>query len=180
MRCKECNVDLADGVKVCPLCNSKAVDEAVVLEGMKTAEYPEYGELRPLKYYIRKNDVYFGKYLIWIVLAFTAVSLPVSYFMDKFDLIAYTVLPVVLAASSIVYLVTSLISKKNAVKSPLYFIVLGVLSLIIVGIGYLTTKETATITYALVSTLLSFLGLMVLSSKYPKEVDAELGGRFHR
>ena len=180
MRCKECNVDLAEGVKVCPLCKSEAVNEDVVLKGMKTAEYPEYGELRPLKYYIRKNDVYFGKYLMWIVLALSAVSMPAAYFLDKLSLVAYTVLPVLFAVTSIVYFVTSLISKKNAVKSPLYFIVFGILSLVIVAVGYLTTKEIGTATYALASALVSFLGLMVLSSKYPKEVDAELGGRFHR
>ena len=57
MRCLECNVDLGENVKVCPLCGAKASEEKPVLEGMRVAEYPEYGELRPLKYYIKKNDV---------------------------------------------------------------------------------------------------------------------------
>lgn len=179
MRCKECNVDLGENVKVCPLCHAKAVDEKPVIEGMRVAEYPEYGELRPLKYYIKKNDVYFGKYLMWAVLAVSVVTLAVSYFLDAMTLAAYTILPAVFAASAVAYFVTSLISKKNGVRSAIYLIALAVFSLIIVAVGYIITRETGTVFYALGSALLSLLGLMILSGKYPKEMDAELGARFH-
>ena len=47
MRCKECNVDLGDNVKVCPLCKSKAVEDKPLIENIKTAEYPEYKGERP-------------------------------------------------------------------------------------------------------------------------------------
>ncbi len=179
MRCPECNVDLGENVKSCPLCGAKAADEKPVLEGMRVAEYPEYGELRPLKYYIKKNDVYFGKYMMWAILAVTAATLIVSSCLDAMNLALYTILPAVFAASAVVYFVSSLISKKNGVKSAIYLITLGVFSLIIVAIGYIVTRENGTVFYALGSALISLLGLMVLSGKYPKEMDAELGGRFH-
>ena len=38
MRCKECNVDLGENVKVCPLCKSNAVDDKPLIENIKTAE----------------------------------------------------------------------------------------------------------------------------------------------
>ena len=179
MRCTECNVDLSENVKVCPLCGNKASDEAPVIEGMKTAEYPEYGELRPLKYYIKKNDAYFGKYMMWGLLVVIAVVLAVSSHFDALTLAAYTILPAIFAVSAIVYFVSSIVSKKNGVKSAIYLIALAAFSLIIVAAGYIITRETGTVFYALGSALISLLGLMILSGKYPKEMDAELGGRFH-
>ncbi len=179
MRCTECNVDLSENVKVCPLCGKKASDEAPVLEGMKTAEYPDYGELRPLKYYIKKNDAYFGKYVMWALLLLVPVILAVSAHFNAIDLAAYTILPAIFAVSAIVYFLSSLLSKKNGVKSAIYLITLAVFSLIIVAVGYIITRETGTVFYALGSALISLLGLMILSGKYPKEMDAELGGRFH-
>ncbi len=179
MRCKECNVDLGENVTVCPLCHAKATPEKPVIEGMRVAEYPEYGELRPLKYYIKKNDVYFGKYIMWAVLLATAGTLITCHFLDAMNLAVYTILPAVYAASAVVYFVTSLISKKNGVRSAIYLIALAVFSLIIVAVGYITTRETGTVFYALGSALASLLGLMILSGKYPKEMDSELGARFH-
>lgn len=179
MRCTECNVDLSENVKVCPLCGKKASDEAPVLEGMKTAEYPEYGELRPLKYYIKKNDAYFGKYVMWALLVIIPTVLAVSAQFDAFELAAYTILPAIFAAAGIMYFLSSMLSKKNGVKSAIYLITLAVFSLIIVAVGYIITRETGTVFYALGSALISLLGLMILSGKYPKEMDAELGGRFH-
>lgn len=179
MRCAECNVDLAENVSVCPLCGANAVDEKPLLEGLRTAEYPEYGELRPLKYYIKKNDVYFGKYLMWAILAVTAVTLTVASCLDAMSLALYTILPALFGASTVVYFVSSMISKKNGVKSAIYLITLAVFSLAIVAVGYITTRETGTAFYALGSALLSLMGLMIISGKYPKETDAELSGRFH-
>ena len=179
MRCLECNVDLGENVKTCPLCGSKAADEAPVLEGMHVAEYPEYGELRPLKYYIKKNDVYFGKYMMWAILGIAVAVLIVSACLDALTLAVYTILPVFFAVSAVVYFVTSLTSEKNGVKSAIYLIALAVFDLIIVAVGYIVTKEVGTVYYALGSALVSLLGLMILAGKYPKETDAELGGRFH-
>ena len=179
MRCVKCNVDLDEKTTVCPLCGEKASEEKPVLEGIKTAEYPEYGELRPLKYYIKKNDVYFGKYMMWGLLALTAIILGVSAYFDKIELAVYTILPAIFAVSAVVYFVTSIVSPKNGVKSAVYLIALAVFDLIISAIGYVITRDTRTIFYALGSALVSLLGIMILSGKYPKEIDAELGGRFH-
>lgn len=179
MRCTACNVDLGENVKVCPLCGEKATDEKPVLEGMRVAEYPEYGELRPLKYYIKKNDVYFGKYMMWAILAITVAVLVVAHFLDGMNLALYTILPALFAVSAVVYFVTSFLWKKNGVKSAVYLIALAVFSLIITAVGYITTRETGTVFYALGSALISLMGLMIISGKYPKEIDVELGGRFH-
>lgn len=179
MRCLECNVDLGENVKVCPLCGVKAVEEKPILEGMHVAEYPEYGELRPLKYYIKKNDVYFGKYMMWAILGITVATLIVSSCFDAMNLALYTILPAIFAVFAIVYFVTSLTSKKNSVRSAIYLIALSAFNLIITAIGYIITREVGTVYYSLGSALLSLLGLMILAGKYPKEMDTELGGRFH-
>ncbi len=39
MRCKECNVDLAEIYTICPLCGAKASDEEAKLTGIKVATY---------------------------------------------------------------------------------------------------------------------------------------------
>ncbi len=179
MRCKACNVDLGENVKVCPLCREKAVDEAPVLEGLRVAEYPEYGKKRPLKYYIKKNDVYFGKYLMWAILGVSIAALILSVIIDATDLIIYTILPAFFAVSAIVYFVTSLTSEKNGVRSAIYLIALAVFNFIIAGAGYLVSREPGTVYYALISAVVSLIGLMILAGKYPKEMDSELGGRFH-
>ncbi len=179
MRCKDCNVDLGENLKTCPLCGADASDEKPVLEGMSVAEYPVYGKLRPLKYYIKKNDVYFGKYMMWGILFAAAVIIILASVFDWMTLAVYTILPAVFAVSAIVYLVTSMISPKNGVKSAVYLIALAVFNLIISGAGYIITRETGTIFYALGSAVIALLGLMVIAGKYPEEIDAELGGRFH-
>ncbi len=40
MRCRNCNIDLPESYKVCPLCGEKAYDDQPLIEGIKTAEYP--------------------------------------------------------------------------------------------------------------------------------------------
>lgn len=39
MRCKHCNVDLAETYTLCPLCGEKVADEEPKLEGIKVAPY---------------------------------------------------------------------------------------------------------------------------------------------
>lgn len=126
-----------------------------------------------------KNDVYFGKYMMWAILLLTVAGLVTAVLTDSMKNVLYTALPVLYGVSAIVYSVTSLVSDKYGVKSAVYLIALAVFSLIISAIGYLTTRETATIFYALGSAILPLLGLMIISGKYPEEIDAELGGRFH-
>ncbi len=179
MRCKECNVDLGENVKVCPLCHANASEEKAHIEGMQVAEYPQYGELRPLKYYIRKDDAYFGKYIMWAVLAISAAVLSSSFAFNFVETAVYTVLPAIFGAAGAVYFITSFINKKYGVKSAIYLIALSVFSVIIVAAGYIITKNYQTVFYALGSALISLLGLMILSSKYAKEMDEELAARFH-
>lgn len=127
-----------------------------------------------------KENVYFGKYFMWAVLAVTAVLIAIGFAMSFIDTVLYTVLPALYAFSGAVYFLTSFLNKKNGVKSAIYLIILAVLSLIIVAVGYILTKESGTVFYALGSALVSLLGLLILSSKYPKEMDDELKARFHR
>ncbi len=41
MRCKQCNVDLAETYTLCPLCGGKPVDEEPKLGGIKVAPYSQ-------------------------------------------------------------------------------------------------------------------------------------------
>ncbi len=41
MRCKNCNVDLAEEYTHCPLCNEKACSDEPLIKGIRTAEYPK-------------------------------------------------------------------------------------------------------------------------------------------
>ncbi len=47
MRCRECNVDLAESYTVCPLCGSEAYTDKAVLKGVKDAPYPKGVPVRP-------------------------------------------------------------------------------------------------------------------------------------
>lgn len=180
MRCKECNVDLGDNVKVCPLCKSKAVEDKPLIENIKTAEYPEYKGERPLKYYIQKNDVYFGKWLMLCIVIVSAILLAVSRAFNFFDVALYTVLPVIFALSSVFYFVTSAKDSKNHAKGAIYLITLALFGGIIALVGYIETDGIGRAYFAIGSAVLALLSLMMLSSKYPKEIDDELAGRFHR
>lgn len=51
MRCKQCNIDLSDSYKKCPLCGAAAVNEPCVLQGVSCVSYsvkaPVKGEKPP-------------------------------------------------------------------------------------------------------------------------------------
>lgn len=40
MRCRECNVDLSESYKRCPLCSGEAFDDEARVKGIKAAPYP--------------------------------------------------------------------------------------------------------------------------------------------
>lgn len=41
MRCRECNVDVSENYKKCPLCGSAVYDDEPIVKGLKAAPYPE-------------------------------------------------------------------------------------------------------------------------------------------
>ena len=41
MRCRECNIDLSENYKKCPLCGEKAFDDEAKIKDIKEASYPE-------------------------------------------------------------------------------------------------------------------------------------------
>lgn len=49
MRCKKCNVDLAETYTLCPLCGEKASDDAPLLEGFTVAPYPKNSPVKPME-----------------------------------------------------------------------------------------------------------------------------------
>lgn len=49
MRCRKCNVDLAETYTLCPLCGEKASDDAPLLEGLTVAPYPKNSPVKPMK-----------------------------------------------------------------------------------------------------------------------------------
>ncbi len=48
MRCRKCNVDLAETYTLCPLCGEKASDDAPLLEGFTVAPYPKNSPVKPI------------------------------------------------------------------------------------------------------------------------------------
>lgn len=48
MRCRKCNVDLAETYTLCPLCGEKASDDAPLLEGFTVAPYPKNSPIKPI------------------------------------------------------------------------------------------------------------------------------------
>ena len=48
MRCKKCNVDLAETYTRCPLCGENASNEKPQLEGLTVAPYPKNAPVKPL------------------------------------------------------------------------------------------------------------------------------------
>ena len=49
MRCRKCNVDLAETYTLCPLCGEKASDDAPLLEGFTVAPYPKNSPVKPME-----------------------------------------------------------------------------------------------------------------------------------
>lgn len=49
MRCRKCNVDLAETYTLCPLCGEKASDDAPLLEGFTVAPYPKNSRIKPIE-----------------------------------------------------------------------------------------------------------------------------------
>lgn len=49
MRCRKCNVDLAETYTLCPLCGEKASDDAPLLEGFTAAPYPKNAPVTPIE-----------------------------------------------------------------------------------------------------------------------------------
>lgn len=47
MRCRKCNVDLAETYTLCPLCGETATDDAPLLEGITVAPYPKNSPVKP-------------------------------------------------------------------------------------------------------------------------------------
>ena len=41
MRCRECNVDLAESSRKCPLCGATSFEDEVKIKSIKEAPYPE-------------------------------------------------------------------------------------------------------------------------------------------
>ena len=47
MRCRKCNVDLAETYTLCPLCGEKASDDEPILKGFTVASYPHNSHVKP-------------------------------------------------------------------------------------------------------------------------------------
>ena len=47
MRCRKCNVDLAETYTLCPLCDEKASDDKPILKGFTVASYPKNLPVKP-------------------------------------------------------------------------------------------------------------------------------------
>lgn len=49
MRCRKCNVDLAETYTLCPLCGERASEDAPLIEGITVAPYPKNSPVKPMK-----------------------------------------------------------------------------------------------------------------------------------
>ncbi len=47
MRCRECNVDLSENYKKCPLCGGKACEDEAKIKNIKDAPYPKNVAVQP-------------------------------------------------------------------------------------------------------------------------------------
>ena len=47
MRCRECNVDLSEEYRVCPLCGAVASDDEPRIKNIKAAPYPANAPVQP-------------------------------------------------------------------------------------------------------------------------------------
>lgn len=114
MRCKNCNVDLGESYERCPLCGEKASDEAAVLEGFETAEYPEYDEKTA---YIKPkiSCAFPQKYLLRAVLPLCGVFGVIALFGAK--PLWNVGVPLLFAATSAAYFVVGLFEKGRLLHS---------------------------------------------------------------
>lgn len=49
MRCRECNVDLSENYKKCPLCGAPAFDDEAKIKEIKAAPYPHNVPVCPME-----------------------------------------------------------------------------------------------------------------------------------
>ena len=114
MRCNDCGVDLGEGYTRCPLCGAKASEEAPVLKGFKTAEYPQYDESAAYKK-PKFKCAFPLKYLLRFVLVLCVLfGIAALFGFEKLWTIG---VPVSLAVTSAVYFINGLFEKGRLLHS---------------------------------------------------------------
>ena len=57
MRCRECNIDVADNISRCPLCGAEVFDDAPALPELGDIPYPSSYQPYPEEKRVTKHDV---------------------------------------------------------------------------------------------------------------------------
>ena len=146
MRCSNCNVDLAEDCKTCPLCGAPAVKEPPMLEGMTQAGYPT-----PTQASKRKEKRALPNKWVLRVAAVLCLALCFTKNMALFSLVG----PMILLGVAIYHFVCGLLEKGHLLHSAVALIaqvgveVLLILVHLILRHNFNTTLFLGVVTIAL-------------------------------
>lgn len=153
MRCPQCNVDLSEGVKACPLCGGAAEASPARIPGMRTAEYPV---ITYRKYPKNYAGMYCGAALALCLLG-AVVELLLTRSLDITILVAG-------GLSCLWFAVLWPVSRKGLPLGKYLFVNLCTLSLLMLHLGAAADMITGVAVVFMAESLL-YLGVIVLKKE---------------
>lgn len=175
MRCTACNVDLGEDYTKCPLCGSKASEEAALLCGIETAAYPKYDREKLLaeKNHHRQSFPYL--YIFTAALAVSLIFTVLAFFVDGASALWSFGVPSALAACSALCFITGLTEKSKLLHSAGYLIGTAAVMAVVLFIALIAKSG---ITAALIGLLVCVVLFFAMWLIKPKRMKLQLQALF--
>ena len=167
MRCAQCNIDLGESVKICPLCGAETIDEPANLPELHEAPYPSYENITREKYKGKKPNPHWLR--VGLVIGALSVLLGESNLWT-------VVTPVCLTAVAVIYLICGL-KEKGALMHAAVALVTSFLFQVLFFLHALIHHMT--LAYILITIVVTLVALLILYFKYPERVEAQMEATFH-
>ncbi len=167
MRCTQCNIDLGENVKLCPLCGAETTDEPARLPELHEAPYPSYDNIVREKYKGKKPNPHWLR--VGLVISALSVLLGESNLWTG-------VTPVCLTAIAVIYLIYGLKEQGTLMHAAVALVT----SFLFQMLFFLhAVIHHMTLAYILFTIAITIVALLVLYFKYPERVEAQMEATFH-
>lgn len=167
MRCLQCNIDLGESVRVCPLCGAEAADEAPALPELQEAPYPDYSGVTPKKRRRKKPNP--GWLRAGLIIAALSVLLGQSNLWT-------VVTPVCLCAVAVGYFCYGF-KEKGALMHTAVSLVTSLAFQFLFFLWALIHRMS--LPQILLSMTVTAVCLAILYLKFPERVEAQMEATFH-